>query len=58
VEGQDLVLEYRFAEGRLDRHPDLAADLVRRHVDVIVAGGWAPFMRPNTRTIAMVMTSV
>jgi len=38
VEGQNLVIEYRPAEGRLDRFPALAADLVRLKVDLIVAG--------------------
>ena len=37
VEGQNIVIDYRFAEGRLDRLPDLAAELVRLKVDVIVA---------------------
>ena len=37
VEGQNIAIEYRFAEGRLDRLPDLASELVRLKVDVIVA---------------------
>jgi putative tryptophan/tyrosine transport system substrate-binding protein len=37
VEGQTLAIEYRWAEGKLERLPDLAADLVRLPVDVIVA---------------------
>jgi putative tryptophan/tyrosine transport system substrate-binding protein len=38
VEGQKVAIEYRWAEGRLDRMPAFAADLVARKVDVIVAG--------------------
>ena len=37
VEGQNLVIEYRWAEGKVERLPDLAAELVRSKVDVIVA---------------------
>jgi putative ABC transport system substrate-binding protein len=39
VEGRDFVMEYRWAEGYPDRLPELAADLVRARVDVIVTGG-------------------
>ena len=39
VEGRSLVMEYRVAEGHPDRLPELAADLVRAHVDVIVTAG-------------------
>ena len=39
VEGHNIAIEFRFAEGRLERLPDLAADLVGREVDVIIATG-------------------
>ena len=39
VEGESIILEYRFAEGRFDRLPELAAELVRLKVDVILADG-------------------
>jgi hypothetical protein len=38
--GQDLVIEYRWAEGKIERLPDLAADLVRRNVDVTSSSSW------------------
>ncbi len=42
VEGQNVAVEFRWAEGRYDRLPELAADLVARRVDLIVAPGGAP----------------
>ena len=38
-EGQNIVIDYRYAEGRVDRLPDLAAGLVRLKVDLIVSEG-------------------
>ncbi|TMG83105.1 MAG: hypothetical protein E6H78_13175, partial [Betaproteobacteria bacterium] len=39
VEGRNLAIEYRYASGNLERLPDLAAELVRQKVDVIVTSG-------------------
>src|SRR5215510_6848081 len=42
VEGKNILLEYRYAEGNVARFPELAAELVRLNVDLIVASGHPP----------------
>jgi putative tryptophan/tyrosine transport system substrate-binding protein len=60
IEGQNIVIDYRFAEGRLDRLPDLAADMVRLKVDVIVSLGTqgVTAAKNATDTIPIVMIAV
>src|SRR5262245_21421528 len=58
IEGQNIVIEYRYAEGKLERTPELAAELVRLKVDIIVAAGGDSVIRPAknaTKTIPIVM---
>jgi putative ABC transport system substrate-binding protein len=58
IEGQSIATEYRFAEGKNDRTPELAAELVRLKVDIIVvAAGDIPIRAAKnaTRTIPIVM---
>jgi putative ABC transport system substrate-binding protein len=50
VEGQNLVIEYRYAEGRNDRLAELATDLVRRRVHVIVSQGSPAVMAAKAAT--------
>jgi len=59
IEGQNIAFEYRYAEGKRDRAPELAAELVRLKVDLIVAAGGDLLLRPvmnATKTIPIVMT--
>ena len=60
IEGQNIVIDYRFAEGRLDRLPDLAAELVRLKVDIIVSAGTqgVTAAKNATETIPIVMIGV
>ena len=60
VEGQNIVIEYRFSEGRNDRLPELAAELVNLKVKLILASGSpASFAaKEATRTIPIVMGSL
>src|SRR5262249_51572840 len=59
IEGKNIVIEYRFSEGKLDRFPALAEELVRLKVDLIVAIGTSPALAAKnaTRTIPIVFTS-
>jgi putative ABC transport system substrate-binding protein len=60
VEGQNIFIDYRYAEGRLDRLPELAAELVRLKVDIIVSVGTqgVTAARNATETIPIVMIGV
>ena len=59
IEGQNIAIDFRYAEGKLERPPELAAELVRLRVDIIlVAGGDIPIRAAlnATKTIPIVMT--
>ena len=61
IEGQNIAIEYRYAEGKLDRLPELAAELVRLKVDIIVPAGGDRVIRAAknaTKTIPIVMTGL
>jgi putative ABC transport system substrate-binding protein len=58
TEGQNIAIEYRYAEGKLDRAPELLAELVRLKVDLLVVAGGDPWIRATknaTKTISIVM---
>jgi putative ABC transport system substrate-binding protein len=59
IEGQNIATEYRYAEGKVDRAPEIAAELVRLKVDLIVVTGgegWIRAAQNATQTIPIVMT--
>jgi putative tryptophan/tyrosine transport system substrate-binding protein len=58
IEGQNIAIEYRYAEGKPEKVPELAAELVRLKVDIIVTAGGDSVIRPAknaTKTIPIVM---
>jgi putative tryptophan/tyrosine transport system substrate-binding protein len=60
VDGQNVVIEFRWAEGHYDRLPEMAADLVRRKVAVLVSTGGSPSItaaKAATTTIPIVFTT-
>src|SRR4051812_40681840 len=61
VEGKNIVVHYRYADGKTERLPELAAELIRLKVDVIVTSGAPPTVhaaQQATRTIPIVMPGV
>ena len=59
IEGQNIAIEYRYAEGKIDRFTELAAELVRLKVDIIVVAAgdaWVRAAMNATKTIPIVMT--
>jgi putative ABC transport system substrate-binding protein len=61
IEGQNIATEYRYAEGNFDRLPELAAELVRLKVDIIVAAGanrTIQAAKTGTKTIPIVMAGL
>ena len=60
VEGKNVAIEYRYAAGRIDRLPEMAAELVRLNVDVIVTAATPPSQAAKnaTKTIPIVMAAV
>ncbi len=53
VEGKNIVIEYRYAEGKLDRLSELAAELVRLKVDIIVSAGPPPTRSAKQATVTI-----
>jgi putative tryptophan/tyrosine transport system substrate-binding protein len=61
IDGQNIAFDYRYMQGKIDRAPELAAELVRLKIDVIVvAGGFGPILAAKnaTKTIPIVMAAL
>ena len=61
VEGQNIAIEYRYSQGKTERAPELATELVRLKVDIIVVAGgihWIAAAKNATKTIPIVMAGV
>src|SRR5262249_18295983 len=60
IDGKNVIIEYRWAEGRYERLPDLAASLLQSKVDIIVTTGTPRSLAANraTKTIRVVMSGV
>jgi putative tryptophan/tyrosine transport system substrate-binding protein len=59
IEGQNIAIEYRYSDGKQDRQPELASELVRLKVDIIVVAGGDTVIRSAqnaTKTIPIVLT--
>ena len=58
IEGQNIAIEYRYAEGKQDRLPELAAELVRHNMDILLIAGGSPEIRAAmnaTKRIPIIM---
>ena len=58
VEGRNVMIEYRYGEGNYDRLPELAAELVRRQVNVLVAGGGSGLVAKAATTTIPIVTAI
>ena len=58
VEGKTILFEYRFAEGKFDRLPELAAELVRLNIDVIVVSGGRPTAAAKNATATIPIIAI
>ena len=61
IDGQNIAIEYRYAEGKRDRLPELAGELVRLNIDIIVVAGGEPLIlaaKNATKTIPIVMVGL